>query len=138
MRKITWNMVRREFKKDFPEVYKTCSRFSKYDYMKIIGHQADGFYVVYDGLHHKLIRTGDGDSRLDEMNSKERDMVSDDIFHTRSGRPKKQTRNLEVCQLRSQGYSLRKIAETLGVSHVRIHQILKEYESILKTQSYDA
>ena len=50
---------------------------------------------------------------------------------------KKQTRNLEVCQLRSQGYSLRKIAEELGVSHVRIHQILKEYESILKTQNYD-
>ena len=137
MKKISWNMILNDFKKLFPEVYKTCSRFAKYDYMKIIGHQADGFYIVYDGLNHKLIRSGEGDSRLDELNNKERDLVSDDIFHARKGQPKKQKRNLEVCQLRSQGYSLRKIAEELGVSHVRIHQILKEYESILKTQSYD-
>lgn len=138
MKKISWNMILNDFKKLFPEVYKTCNRFAKYDYMKIIGHQTDGFYIVYDGLNHKLIRSGEGDSRLDELNNKERDLVSDDIFYARKGRPKKQTRNLEVCQLRSQGYSLRKIAEELGVSHVRIHQILKEYESILKTQSYDS
>lgn len=130
-------MILNDFKKLFPEVYKTCNRFAKYDYMKIIGHQADGFYIVYDGLNHKLIRSGEGDSRLDELNNKERDLVGDDIFYTRKGQPKKQTRNLEVCQLRSQGYSLRKIAEELGVSHVRIHQILKEYESILKTQNYE-
>lgn len=129
-------MILNDFKKLFPEVYKTCNRFAKYDYMKIIGHQADGFYIVYDGLNHKLIRSGEGDSRLDELNNKERDLVSDDIFYARKGQPKKQTRNLEVCQLRNQGYSLRKIAETLGVSHVRIHQILKEYDSILKTQNY--
>ena len=136
MKKISWNMILNDFKKLFPEVYKTCNRFAKYDYMKIIGHQADGFYIVYDGLNHKLIRSGEGDSRLDELNNKERDLVSDDIFYARKGQPKKQTRNLEVCQLRNQGYSLRKIAETLGVSHVRIHQILKEYDSILKTQNY--
>lgn len=130
-------MILNDFKKLFPEVYKTCNRFAKYDYMKIIGHQADGFYIVYDGLNHKLIRSGEGDSRLDELNNKERDLVSDDIFYARKGQPKKQTRNLEVCQLRNQGYSLRKIAETLGVSHVRIHQILKEYDSILKTQNYE-
>lgn len=130
-------MILNDFKKLFPEVYKTCNRFAKYDYMKIIGHQADGFYIVYDGLNHKLIRSGEGDSRLDELNNKERNLVSDDIFYARKGQPKKQTRNLEVCQLRNQGYSLRKIAETLGVSHVRIHQILKEYDSILKTQNYE-
>lgn len=131
-------MILNDFKKLFPEVYKTCNRFAKYDYMKIIGHQADGFYIVYDGLNRKLIRSGEGDSRLDELNNKERDLVSDDIFYARKGQPKKQKRNLEVCQLRNQGYSLRKIAETLGVSHVRIHQILKEYDDILKTQNYDA
>lgn len=128
-------MILNDFKKLFPEVYKTCNRFAKYDYMKIIGHQADGFYIVYDGLNHKLIRSGEGDSRLDELNNKERDLVSDDIFYARKGQPKKQKRNLEVCQLRNQGYSLRKIAETLGVSHVRIHQILKEYDDILN-QNY--
>jgi hypothetical protein len=138
MKKITWNMILNDFKKLFPEVYKTCNRFAKYDYMKIIGHQADGFYIVYDGLNHKLIRSSEGDSRLDELNNKERDLVSDDIFYARKGQPKKQKRNCEVCQLRAQGYSLRKIAEELGVSHVRIHQILKEYDDILKTQNYDA
>lgn len=131
-------MILNDFKKSFPEVYKTCNRFAKYDYMKIIGHQADGFYIVYDGLNHKLIRSGEGDSRLDELNNKERDLVSDDIFYARKGQPKKQKRNFEVCQLRAQGYSLRKIAEELGVSHVRVHQILKEYDDILKTQNYDA
>ena len=137
MKKISWNMILNDFKKLFPEVYKTCNRFAKYDYMKIIGHQADGFYIVYDGLNHKLIRSGEGDSRLDELNNKERNLVGDDNFYARKGQPKKQTRNLEVCQLRNQGYSLRKIAETLGVSHVRIHQILKEYDNILKTQNYE-